>query len=345
MKPYFLLYLLIFYSACVLSQNTYTVEIMHKDVNTSLRGLCVVNDTVIWTSGSNGYVGRSVDAGKTWDFKQIHPYDSAEFRDIEAFDANTAVVMSSVQPACILKTVDGGKTWKEVFRNDDPAIFLDAFDFEGNKGICLGDPINNWFYLLTTKNRGDSWKEIKNKNNVAPDSTYAFAASGSTIQLLEKRIVFFATGGKFSMIYRSENFGKKWSSMNTAMHSGNQSEGIFSIDFRSSYYGYIGGGDYMNPDIDSANFYLAEFQFSNSLRWDPPFLNPSGYISCIKILPNPSEIIMCGTGGVDVHYVFTKETKNISKEGFNVIGRTLANYGKTVFLAGNNGKIGKLIIK
>ncbi len=326
------------------SQNNYSIEIVHQDINTSLRGLSVVNDSIIWTSGSNGYVGRSLDAGKTWEFKQIHPYDSAEFRDIEGFDVNTAVVMSSVNPACILKTTDGGKIWKEVFRNDDPAIFLDAIDFEANKGICLGDPINNWFYLLTTNNKGDSWKEIRNKKNKAPDSTFAFAASGSTIQFLDKRTIIFGTGGKTALIYKSENIGKSWVPIETPMNSGKQSEGIFSIDFPTKHYGFIGGGDYLNPGDDNFNFYFGQFRFSNYIGWDTPFLNPSGYISCIKVLPNPSEIIMCGTGGVDVHYVFTDETKNISMEGFNVIGRTLTNYGKTVFLAGNNGKIGKLII-
>lgn len=33
-----------------------------------------------------------------------------EFRDIEAFDANTAVAMAIAEPGQIVKTVDGGKT-------------------------------------------------------------------------------------------------------------------------------------------------------------------------------------------------------------------------------------------
>lgn len=341
MKQIFILVLCNIYLSILVAQTNYAIEIVHQDVNASLRGLCVVNDSVIWTSGSNGYVGRSIDAGKTWDFKQINPYDSAEFRDIEAFDANTAVVMSSVQPACILKTIDGGKTWKEVFRNDDPAIFLDAIDFDGKKGICLGDPINNWFYFLSTNNKGDSWKEIKNKNNLAPDSTYAFAASGSAMQLLDGKTIIFGTGGKNASIFYSDNFGKNWKISKTPMVAGKQSEGIFSIDFPTKYHGLIGGGDYLNPDIMNTNLFYGEFQSPDIINFTSSFPNPSGYISCIKYLPYPYEVIMCGTGGVDVNNSFLDRTINISEEGYNVIG--ISGFGNAVYLAGNNGKIGKLL--
>lgn len=351
MKQTLILVLCNIYLSILVAQTNYAIEIVHQDVNTSLRGLCVVNDSVIWTSGSNGYVGRSIDAGKTWDFKQIHPFDSAEFRDIEAFDANTAVVMSSVQPACILKTTDGGKTWKEVFRNDDPAIFLDAFDFEGDKGICLGDPINNWFYLLSTDNKGDSWKEIKNKKNVAPDSTYAFAASGSTIQIVDENDIYFATGGRSALIYKSQNWGKSWEALTTPMLSGKQSQGIFSIDFPEKEIVLIGGGDYINTNSTNFNFYSGEINLHlgesedlpDSINWENHGPNPSGYISCIKFLQYPMMSIMCGTGGVDIFNFISEEGGKINEESFNVIG--IAPNEKAVYFAGNNGKIGKFIRK
>ena len=322
------------------TQNNYSIEIIHQNVNTSLRGLSVVNDSVIWVSGSNGYIGRSEDAGNTWKFQQIHPYDSAEFRDIEAIDNNTAIVMSSVQPACILKTSDGGKTWKEVFRNDDPKAFLDAFDFYQNKGICIGDPIQNWFYLLATSDGGETWTEIKNKPAINLDSTAAFAASGSIIQWLDEKNIVFVTGGKTAALFRSKNSGKKWKMYTTPMISGDASQGIFSMDFTNLNFGVIGGGDYLQPENNVQNFYFTDNVSKSQFVWNKAPANLSGYISCLKIVD--SNVISCGTKGVDISDMLKKTTLNISKEGFNVIGTSQS--GKVVYLAGNNGKIGKLYL-
>ena len=88
------------------------VEILHSDLRTSLRGLSVVNDNVIWVSGSNGMVGKSSNAGKNWKWMVVKGFEKNDFRDIEAFDANTAIIMSIAEPAYILKTTNGGETCK-----------------------------------------------------------------------------------------------------------------------------------------------------------------------------------------------------------------------------------------
>ena len=59
-----------------------------------------------------------------------------DFRDIEAFDENTALVLGIASPAYFFKTKDGGATWKLVHFDERPEIFYDAFDF--------------WVYLLIT---------------------------------------------------------------------------------------------------------------------------------------------------------------------------------------------------
>ena len=61
----------------------------------SLRGLSVVNDRVLWVSGSGGTVGRSIDSGKTWIWNTVNQYKKTDFRDIEAFSEMEAVVMGS----------------------------------------------------------------------------------------------------------------------------------------------------------------------------------------------------------------------------------------------------------
>src|SRR5690348_6541610 len=98
------------------------------DTIASFRGLAVVNEKVVWASGTNGTVIRTIDGGKTWNVRQVPGAEKLDFRDIEAFDANTAYILSigNGDASRIYKTIDGGKTWKLQFRNDDPKKFFDA---------------------------------------------------------------------------------------------------------------------------------------------------------------------------------------------------------------------------
>ena len=62
---YSFLLLFILTSASLFAQQA-DVEILSSGTNSSLRGLSVVNDNVVWVSGSNGTVGRTTNGGKTW---------------------------------------------------------------------------------------------------------------------------------------------------------------------------------------------------------------------------------------------------------------------------------------
>ncbi len=89
--------------------------------------------------------------------------------------------MSSGTPALILKTVDGGANWQVKYRNTDTAYFFDAMDFADKKhGYILGDPINNKFVLMETKDGGETWDMFKNRPDALPGEA-AFAASGTCL--------------------------------------------------------------------------------------------------------------------------------------------------------------------
>src|SRR5215831_8542039 len=75
------------------------VVMLTSGTKTSLRGLSVVNDNVIWVSGSHGTVGKSLNSGKNWNWMTVKGFEAKEFRDIEAFDANTAIIMAIDSPA------------------------------------------------------------------------------------------------------------------------------------------------------------------------------------------------------------------------------------------------------
>src|SRR5215218_9254089 len=109
--------LLLLCSGMSLQSVAQSVKLLTSGTNTSLRGLSVIDDRVIWVSGSNGTVGRSIDSGNTFKWITVKGFEKTDFRDIEAFDETTAVIMGISEPAYILKTFDGGETWKMIYEN------------------------------------------------------------------------------------------------------------------------------------------------------------------------------------------------------------------------------------
>lgn len=330
MKKTTFLVIILSWATAIFGQQ-YQVELQATNIPTSLRGLDAFNDSIIWASGSNGYVGNSINGGKTWVFQQIPGYDSAEFRDIEIIDENTILVMSSVQPACILRSDDNGKNWKKVFEDKRPEAFLDAMDFVGKKGICIGDPIGGEFLMLQSSNKGKSWQHIS--GCIVSDSIAAFAASGTTIKYLKKGNILFGTGGNKTLLYYSENDGKTWKNNTIPFQTGAPSKGIFSVDFISPDIGAAVGGDYLQPHDYTGNFTML---VKDESTWKAPLsTNPNGYRSCIKFI-DPYTLIACGTTGVDISKNLS--WTNISLESFNVI--SISPSGKLILLAGNEGKFG-----
>ena len=69
---------------------------LNSPTNESLRGISVVDDTIAWFSGANGTILKTIDGGKNINFL-VPPYkgDTADFRDIYAFDSDSAVLINS----------------------------------------------------------------------------------------------------------------------------------------------------------------------------------------------------------------------------------------------------------
>ena len=105
------------------------------ETDAGFRGLSVVSENVIWASGTGGTVIRTTDGGKNWSVIKVPEAEKLDFRDIEAFDANTAYILSigNGESSRIYKTIDGGKTWKLQFKNTNEKAFFDALAFWDKK--------------------------------------------------------------------------------------------------------------------------------------------------------------------------------------------------------------------
>jgi photosystem II stability/assembly factor-like uncharacterized protein len=311
---------------------TQTVKILTNGTKTSMRGLSVVDDKTVWVSGSNGTVGRSLDGGQTWKWMTVKGFEKTDFRDIEAFDKTTAVIMGIAEPAYILRTNDAGEHWQVVFENKDKGMFLDAMEFWNEQsGIAIGDPINNRFFIARTFDGGKSWRGIPENSRPLADSGEAcFASSGTNVRKITKQEAVFITGGLVSNVLVRD---KK---ISLPLVQGKESTGANSIAVKNKKTWIVVGGDFNTKDSAANN---AAITFNAGKTWSMPLTPPTGYRSCIEFIKN-KQWITCGLNGVDISNDDGHSFTNISKEGFHVVIR--AKKGKAVFFAGAGGKIGKL---
>jgi photosystem II stability/assembly factor-like uncharacterized protein len=215
-----------------------------------LRGLSAVSKDVAWTSGSLGTVLRTVDRGDTW--RNVSPPDTAslQFRDIEAFDAAQAVILSigTGEDSRIYVTLDVGRHWTPTFVNDDPNAFYDCMDFfDRRHGLALSDPVDGRFRIIATNDGGQSWHVVPADMPPALPGEFAFAASGQCLVTGPGHRAWFATGGGAeARVFRSDDGGRTWQVSTTPIPSG-PSAGIFALAFRDPEHGLAVGGDFLSP--------------------------------------------------------------------------------------------------
>ena len=314
----------------------------------SIRGLSVVNDNIFWASGSGGMVAKSTDGGKNIEWTQVPGFEKRDFRDIEAFDQNTAIIMAVDQPAIILKTTDGGKNWKKVFEDTTTGMFLDAMHFEKVEGqlvgMVVGDPIKNKIFYAKTFDGGESWikpskKELKYVPTV-PAGEAMFASSGTNIAITnysKDAPWLVVTGGTKS---RLKDFLNHSFNDSLPLLQGFSSAGANSIAFNNKIQkGVIVGGDFAHDTISRFNCILVAFENGNR-TYTTPIVNPHGYRSCVIYLDNET-LITCGTSGIDISNDGGIHWEQVSKESFHVVQK--AKDGRAVYLAGGRGRIAKLI--
>jgi hypothetical protein len=265
-------------------------DIEESHTTASLRGIHNVGGGVAWASGTDGTVLRTEDGGYLWQTCSIPPgAEKLDFRGVQAFDENTAIVMSSGpgDQSRIYKTTDGCQTWKLIFTNPDKEGFWDSirFDFLPKKrqsndhrsGVLVGDPVNGQFALYTTQNGGDSWEiwakddEVNAYKRLGPINANTreslFAASNSVVVTLRPNEIRFVTGGEGgSRLFSAEphnpfdNETKFKFTVTRLPFPSNKNSGAFSIASRQSQ-SYkddlmVVGGNYESPDSVGTCVYL-----------------------------------------------------------------------------------------
>lgn len=280
-------------------------SVQTSGLDTNLRGVSV-KDTgtdkyhyVVWASGSNGVILRSTNEGKTWTQLTVAGGGDLDFRDIEAFDADVAYVMSSGDgdKSRIYKTTDGGKTWKLEYTDKRVGFFLDSLACDSETHcFALSDPVEGKFLVLSTDD-GEHWRELpRDKMPDALPKEGAFAASGTAIAVCEGGGVYFGTGGPKARIFHSEDHGRSWTAVETPIVSGNDSSGVFSIACVGDHTLVAVGGDYKEPARADR---VAIYSEDAGATWHPAVQQPGGYRSAVRSF-SYGDFAAVGPNGTDI---------------------------------------------
>ena len=265
-----------------------------------LRGVSAVSERIAWASGAKGTVLRTIDGGEHWTKVYVPGAEALDFRDIQAFDWDTAYVLSigPGEQSRIYKTTDGGRIWQLQFTNKDPKAFYDCFAFWDSKhGIALSDSVDGKFPLVATSD-GATWAAVAIKNMPAAlPNEGAFAASGTCVATYGKQDVWFGTGGPAARVFHSSDRGLNWTVSETPIVHGTPSQGIFSIAFWSRKDGVAVGGDYKEPNKADG---VAAFTHDGGKSWKLARKQPSGYRSGVDMmLQSTGAFYVVGPNGID----------------------------------------------
>jgi hypothetical protein len=371
-----LLLLALLFSATA-ARAQFDLEESHTTV--SLRGIHNVGNGVAWASGTNGTVLRTEDAGYLWQNCTIPPgAEKLDFRGIQAFDENIAIVMSSGKGdlSRLYKTTDGCQTWKLLFTNPDKEGFWDAIQFidatrfpsDKDFGMLLGDPVDSRFVIFLTFDRGEHWeRQIKQAPEAQPGEAI-FAASNSSLiisRMIERE---FVTGGAtasrivgFSMYSNDTDFERdakvlpgavefygpgqrRWGASKLPLTYGT-SAGAFSIAARPwgppNQIGQsmvIVGGDYQHPN--STKDIAA---YSSPEGFKPAQTPPHGYRSSVAYDPQQKLWITVGPNGTDISRDDGKNWAPLKPSGYDPPDADKNwNALSLPFVVGPHGRIGRL---
>ncbi|QOY93712.1 hypothetical protein IM543_19555 [Massilia sp. UMI-21] len=286
-----------------------------------LRGLSVVSDKVAWASGARGTVLRTVD-GVHWQAMQVPEAGQIDLRDIQAFDAKTAVVMGAGPGAAsrIYRTTDGGASWRLVVTNGVAEGFWDAMAFwDKDNGILFGDPVKGSFQVYTTADGGASWQEVAAKGLDALPNEGAFAASGTCLSVAGQDDAWIATGGSASSrVFHSPDRGKTWRASSTPIPAGAAARGVFSVAFLNPKEGFAAGGDYKETRMAGIN---GAYSADGGASWTPVEVAPAGYLSVVAPVPGaPRTLVAAGLAGSGYSRDAGRSWTPLDKTPVNTVG-------------------------
>lgn len=314
------------------------IEEIFNDSSLSFRAIDVASDKSLAFAANNGVFGLYNPQTEEW-ATATQDYDTLnlQFRAV-ARTVNDFFMLSVENPALLFKTGENGEM-EVVYKEVHDKVFYDALSFwNSEEGIAIGDPTDDCMSIIITRDGGETWNKLPcDSLPKSMEGEAAFAASNTNIAIVGNN-TWVATGGKISRILFSGDKGKSWEIFETPMVNGENTTGIYSIDFYDENNGFAIGGDYTKPEATKANK-MRTSDGGKTWQLVGDGLEP-GYRSCVQYVPNGNgkELVAIGFNGIDYSSDSGSSWKHLSDEGFY----TIRFLNDTVAYAAGKGRIARL---
>ena len=223
--------------------------IFEKELTASIGAVAIQqsNPSVIWAgtgegnprNSLNGGFGiyKSLDAGKTWKSMGLEKTRHIHRVIIDPTNPDIVYVGAIGSPwgehkeRGVYKTIDGGKTWKQVLYNNIKTGAADLIMDPKNPNKLIAamwehkrDP---WFFksggegsgLYITHDGGENWKEITEKEGFPKGD---LGRIGVAIAPNNPDVIYALVEAKKNALYKSEDGGFKWKKINDKPGIGNR---------------------------------------------------------------------------------------------------------------------------
>ena len=250
----------------------------------------------VWYAADQGRFGF-VDVGDNTVYEKRISFDSLkpEFRSMAA-TKDFIYLMSITNPALLYQIDKKTNKAKLVYSERHPKVFYDSMKFWNDReGIALGDPTDDCFSILTTRDGGFSWQKLLcDSFPKLADGEAAFAASNTNIAVSDDKC-WIVSGGKKARVFYSPDKGVSWQVHDSPITQGYQMSGIYTADFYDGKNGMIAGGNYDEPDNDVGNKAVTA---DGGKTWRLVSENAGfGYASCVQYIPESDGKQLACVGG------------------------------------------------
>jgi photosystem II stability/assembly factor-like uncharacterized protein len=310
----------------------------------SLRGIDSVDGKVAWASGTEGTVLKTLDGGAHW-IKCAIP-DAAtdgatlDFRGVQAWDADTAIVMASGpgDKSRLYKTMDGCGTWKLLWKNPDaPDGFWDSVSVADKENLMiLGDPVKGKFSVFDSTDGGKTWEKSRDEGLRSKEKEGAFAASNSSLSVnwVDGNAVFGTgspTGAR--LFYECDTCKREamWTASTIASFPKGEAAGIFAVEYRDWRRLVMVGGDYSKPNKTAGT---AAWSADGGQHWTASTTPPHGYRSSVQWSESLKAWITAGTNGSDISRDDGRTWQPLDDGNWNALSLP--------FIVGPNGRIARI---
>jgi len=298
------LFVVLLFTSCKPTQIASTTFFTSVKIDTllkdkiSIRPITVSSDKVWYAADKNrvGYLSL-INANKM-ERKINKDSLKLEFRSI-AQTSSAIFIINVGNPALLYKFSKDLVQKQLVYEELNEKVFYDSMQFwNDNEGIAIGDPIDNCFSIIITRDGGATWQKLPCEQlPKLADGEAAFAASNTNI-IIKGNSTWIVSGGKKARVFYSPDKGTTWKVYDTPIVQGGTMTGIFTADFYNEKIGFVAGGDYEKPN---QNFQNKALTTDGGKTWKLVGENQGfGYASCIQFVPNSNgkQLVSVGASGL-----------------------------------------------